>query len=664
MNCFVPALAGSSPGVNSQRGRAVSCGVVRPRVEFRHSGRVRMAASVLDIETEVESPEGVEVKEELVFEPVKNPLRKLLRSTRFFFAIRGRVKKGSVLCMTVSGALPDQRPMTSLFSQPPESPSLPELTTNLIHAAHDPRISAVYLKIEPLACGYAKLEEVRRHMEFFRQSGKKLVAYTQLGGVKEYFLSLSADEVFVPPEAILSLRGFNAAGTFVRGVLEKIGVEPQVQRIGEYKSAGDQLARTSMSEAQREVLNSIMEQQYDRFIHDVAKVRKKSEDDVKAILDAAPQLMEEYKEGGWVTDIMYESTLVDKLKEEFNKGRTTEAKLKRPLRSVGWRKYTRVRAKTLALQGKSCIAVIRACGAITLGKNGSNPVTGGTCGSDSFIETVRTAIDSDFVKAVVIRVDSPGGVSLAADVMWNELKALAKKKPVIASMADVAASGGYYLAMACDTIVAEELTLTGSIGVVSAKLSLKDLFDRIGFVRENISIGKYAELEVDNRPFTEAEEDYFAQGAQYAYKSFVSKAAESRGMTYDEMNKLARGRVWTGLQAKERGLVDEIGGLNLAINLAKEKANIKDAGRIVELRSRRGFGGLLGLFRSSTANPAGVAAMSLGELGKPEMLLMTDYDGSDVNPVQRHLAGRVFNSAVNFLDIQSLRQLLSMTFRS
>mmetsp|Transcript_5862 Transcript_5862/g.24637 ORF Transcript_5862/g.24637 Transcript_5862/m.24637 type:complete len:301 (-) Transcript_5862:1227-2129(-) len=300
-----------------------------------------------------------------------------------------------------------------------------------------------------------------------------------------------------------------------------------------------------MSEAQREVLNSIMEQQYKRFIHDVAEVRKKSEDDVKAILDAAPQLMEDYKEGGWVTGIMYESALVDKLKEEFNKGRTKEAKLKRPLRSVGWRKYTRVRAKTLALQGKSCIAIIRAGGAITLGKNGN-----GTCGSDSFIETVRTAIDSDFVKAVVIRVDSPGGVSLAADVMWHELKALSKKKPVIASMADVAASGGYYLAMACDKIVAEELTLTGSIGVVTAKLSLKDLFDRIGFVRENISIGKYAELEVDNRPFTEAEEEYFAQGAQYAYKSFVSKAAESRGMTYEEMNQLAQGRVWTGLQAK------------------------------------------------------------------------------------------------------------------
>lgn len=211
------------------------------------------------------------------------------------------------------------------------------------------------------------------------------------------------------------------------------------------------------------------------------------------------------------------------------------------------------------------IVVINAVGGIGTGKSSAGGLTGKTLGSDTLIGMVRAARGDPNVLGVVLRVDSPGGSALASDLMWREIRQLSKEKPVVASMVDVAASGGYYIGMACDAIVAEELTVTGSIGVVTSKFNLKELNERIGYNTETLSRGRYAEVLSSSRGFTPEEESYFEEGAQKAYKSFITKAAASRSMDVEAMNEVAQGRVWTGRQALERGLVDEIGGLDKAL---------------------------------------------------------------------------------------------------
>lgn len=312
---FVPAQGFSLQRTGFIRGRSLICPSRLPLHRYTRIGSIVKMTSTVDVETSVAEPPARPVSHKLEFTKV-NTWRKIVRTIRFIFSVRSRVKKGSVLCMTIGGALADQRPQRSLLSPPNDVPNLPEVITNLRNAAHDPRVSAVYIKIEPVSCGYAKLEEIRRHLDYFRQSGKKVIAYMQIGGEKEYFIGLSADEVYAPPEAFISLRGFRVSGAFIRGVLDKIGVLPQVQRIGKYKSAGDQFARTTMSEAQREVLESLLNEQFTRFVQDVAAVRGKSEAEVEELLNNAPQEVADYVKGGWITDVKYESEVIDMLKEK------------------------------------------------------------------------------------------------------------------------------------------------------------------------------------------------------------------------------------------------------------------------------------------------------------------------------------------------------------
>eukprot|EP00168_Porphyra_purpurea_P006365 TRINITY_DN1783_c0_g1_i2.p1 TRINITY_DN1783_c0_g1~~TRINITY_DN1783_c0_g1_i2.p1 ORF type:complete len:576 (-),score=245.43 TRINITY_DN1783_c0_g1_i2:202-1929(-) len=516
--------------------------------------------------------------------------RRLLQSWRLARVVRARVAKNSILAFSLGGSLPETVPPGLPF-RPAPTTSLESVTNALRHAAHDPRISAVFMRLTGFQCGWAKLQELRRHLDYFRASGKKVTVYMETGAEKEYYLSLSADEVFVPPTGMLVLRGFMGGGSFLRGVLEKVGIDPQVQRRGAYKSAGDQLARTDMSDAQREVVESILDATYERFISAVAEAKGKDPAEVKAFLDRAPFEMEEYADAGYF-ELKYEDEVLDMLKRRHNDGEE-EKQLKAPLKSVNLRKYDRVTDKLLALSGKERVAIVRASGAITSGPNGNSPVMGATLGSESVVAVIRRLRLDDKIKAVVLRIDSPGGSALASDVMWREIRKCCEAKPVIASMSDVAASGGYYMAMACPTIVAEAGTITGSIGVITAKPSLKKAYERIGYNKETYSRGALAELLVDDRPFSVEEADYFSRSTDAAYKSFVTKCAESRGMTYEELHAVAQGRVWLGGQASTRGLVDHEGGLWTAVELAKQAAEIPAEAAVNLVEARFGGGGLL-----------------------------------------------------------------------
>ncbi|KAK9105356.1 hypothetical protein Scep_022200 [Stephania cephalantha] len=484
---------------------------------------------------------------------------------RMLFALPWeRVRKGSVLSMKLRGKISDQ--LKSRFSS---GLSLPQICENLIKATCDPRISGVYLQIDPLSCGWGKVEEIRRHILDYKKSGKFIVAYVPACGEKEYYLASACGELYAPPGAYYSLFGLSIQASFLGGVLEKVGVEPQVQRIGKYKSAGDQLTRKSMSKENCEMLTAILDNIYGNWLDKVSEGQGKKREDIENFINEGIYQVERLKENGWIKDILYEDEIIDRLKERLGHAK------EKSLPMVDYKKYARVRNWTLGLTGgKDQIAVIRASGSISRIRGPFSAASSGIT-SEEFIEKIRSVRDSKRYKAAVIRIDSPGGDALASDLMWREIRLLAASKPVVASMADVAASGGYYMAMAAGCIVAEDLTLTGSIGVVTAKLNLGKLYERIGFNKENISRGRYAELlAADQRPFRPDEAELFRKSAEHAYRQFRDKAAFSRSMTVEQMEKFAQGRVWTGKDAASRGLVDALGGFSRAVAIAKQKANI------------------------------------------------------------------------------------------
>ncbi|CAI9754118.1 unnamed protein product [Fraxinus pennsylvanica] len=475
-----------------------------------------------------------------------------------------RVKKGSVLTMKIRGEISDQ--LKSRFSS---GLSLPQICENFIKAAYDPRIVGIYLHIEPLSCGWGKVEEIRRHILDFKKSGKFIVGYVPACGEKEYYIGSACEELYAPPSAYFQLYGLTVSASFLGGVLEKVGVEPQIQRIGKYKSAGDQLARKTISDESREMLTALLDNIYGNWLDKISLAKGKKKEDIENFVNEGVYEVGRLKENCWITDIKYDDEVISLLKERLGLPSI------KTLPTVDYRKYSRVRKWTLGLTGyKDKIAIIRASGSISRTRGPLSVSSSGII-AEKFIENIRSVRESKIYKAVVIRIDSPGGDALASDLMWREIKLLAASKPVIASMADVAASGGYYMAMAAEAIVAESLTLTGSIGVVTGKFNLETLYEKIGFNKEIISRGRYAELTAaEQRPFSADEAELFAKSAQNAYKQFRDKAAFSRSMTVDSMEEVAQGRVWTGSDAASRGLVDAIGGLSRAVAIAKQKANI------------------------------------------------------------------------------------------
>ncbi|KAH6824242.1 signal peptide peptidase [Perilla frutescens var. hirtella] len=484
--------------------------------------------------------------------------------TRLTFALPWkRFKNGSVLKILLRGEITDQ---LRSFSR---TLSLPQLCVNFEKAAYDPRVVGIYLHIDNLNCGWGKLEEIRRQVLDFKKSGKFIIGYVPTCGVKEYYIGSACEELYAPPSAYVGLYGLLVQASFLGGVLEKVGVEAQVRRIGKYKSAGDQLMRKNMSDENRDMLTSLLDNIYSNWLDKVSLERGKKREDLENFINEGVHQVERMKEEGLITDIKYEDEVMALLGSRLG---IPSTKL---LPTVGYRKYCNVRRSTLGLTGsKDMIAIIRASGSISRTQGRFNASSSRII-AEQFIEKIRKVKVSKKYKAVVIRIDSPGGDALASDMMWREIKLLAAAKPVIASMCDVAASGGYYMAMAAHAIVAEKLTLTGSIGVVTGKFNLRKLYEYIGFNKEIISKGRYAEIfAAEHRPFREDEAELFSKRAQNMYKQFRDKAAFSRSMTVEKMEQAAQGRVWAGHDAASLGLVDAIGGLSRAIAIAKQKANI------------------------------------------------------------------------------------------
>ena len=380
---------------------------------------------------------------------------------------------------------------------------------------------------------------------------------------------------------------------FYKGSLDKLGIEADVIQIGpKYKNAPDQYTRTTMGEGQKEVINAVLDEYYGRLTAAIAESRKKSPEDVKALIDGAPYNAVAAKSQGLIDDAFYQEQVYDELKTRL--GYKTDEKI----RTISGSDYRETPADSLGLNNGERVAVIFASGAINIGSSNNSPFGGQMVGSDTIVKAVNDAAADTSIKAIVLRVDSPGGSALASDLMWYALENAKAKKPVVVSMSDVAASGGYYIACNANKIVAEPSTVTGSIGMFMGKPVVKGLYNWLGISNEYTMRGKNAGIFRETEHWTPEEKAKMTQQANGVYyDNFVPKVAKGRGKTNEEVDGLGQGRVWTGTQAKERGLVDEFGGLEKAIEIAKQLAELpadKDVRRIAYPEAKSFFETLMG----------------------------------------------------------------------
>ncbi|MBE7515473.1 MAG: signal peptide peptidase SppA [Chloracidobacterium sp.] len=515
---------------------------------------------------------------------------------------RPSVEKNTVLVLNVTGDLPDNAaddPFAKAFGIGAKQ-SFTGLLTQLRKAKVDGRIGAVLLDINMPGIGWGKADELRDAIADVRSTGKPVYAYMELGMNKEYYIATAAEKIYMPPPGDLYVNGLAAEAMFYKGSLDKLGVEADVIQIGpKYKNAPDQYTKKEMGEGQREVINALLDEYYGRLVKAIAESRGKTEDEAKALIDSAPYHAMQAKESGLIDDAIYRVQVDDQLKARLGYGSDDE------LRTISDTRYREIPSDSLGLNNGERVAVIYASGAINSGKSSSGALNGEVVGSDTIVQAVNDAAKDDRIKAIVLRVDSPGGSALASDVMWFAIENAKAKKPVVVSMADVAASGGYYISCNANKIVAEPSTVTGSIGVFMGKPVVKGLYDWLGVSNQYVMRGKNAGIFRETEHWTPEEKQKMTEQANSIYfDSFVPKVAKGRNITDEKVNTLGQGRVWTGTQAKENGLIDEFGGLEKAIDIAKQLANLapdKDVKRVVMPAPKSFFESLLDLENASVS---------------------------------------------------------------
>ena len=444
-----------------------------------------------------------------------------------------------------------------------------ELTTRgyvelIRKAKNDARIAGILLRPGGLSSPFwGKLQEIRGALEDFKTSGKYLHAWLEYAGDREYYLASVADRVYLLPSASLDLTGVATYELFLRGTFDWIGTYPDFLHVGDYKTAVNTYLEKTYTPAHREMSESLNRSHYDQLVRAIADARRKPEADVRALIDQGPFQPEDALRVGLIDEVAYEDEL-DDLIDDFEDGKYVEAE-----------DYAQVSWATAGVTRRSKIAVINAAGVINSGSSGFDPVNGAVIGADSLVEYIREARADRSIRAIVLRVDSPGGSSTASDVIWRELSISRENhRPVIVSMSDLAASGGYYIALGGDAIVAQPGTLTGSIGVYTGKFVTTGTLDKLGANIESTSDGKHAQIYSPDRRFTPEERKKIQESMQLVYDQFIERTAAARHMPPEKVDEVAQGRVWTGQQARQIGLVDELGGLYKAIDLAKQRARI------------------------------------------------------------------------------------------
>ncbi len=484
------------------------------------------------------------------------------------------VADGSTLILDLEGDIVERNAtdVPTLLLQRGVKPTVREVRDILRKAAADRRVNAVVLKPNGLGIGWAKAQEIRAGLEEFRKSGKPLVAFLQVAGMREYYLATAADRVYLAPEGFLDVKGFRAEVMFLKDTLGKLGIQADMEHAGKYKSFSETFTENKMSEAHREVTNSILDTMLEHFLTTVSAARQMTPAELRAALDQAPYLPAKAVAARLADGLLYEDQVLEEIKKR--------AKVK-SIQKLKPEDYNRISLESLGLAGGSRIAVVYAVGGIYRGEDDVDPLSGDqSMGADTVSRALREVGEDDDIKGVILRVDSPGGDGIASDQIWREMNLLRAKKPMVISMSDAAASGGYYIAMSGDPVIAYPGTYTGSIGVVYGKLNLRGLYDKIGLKKEILSRGRNAEYDTDYRGFTPAERQKVIEEMNAFYHAFVGKVAEARKKKPEEIEPLAQGRVWLGAQAKQNGLIDDLGGFDRAVALVKERAKLKPEDKV------------------------------------------------------------------------------------
>ena len=433
-------------------------------------------------------------------------------------------------------------------------------------AKRDKEIAGAVIKIGGSRYGIGRLQEMRDAILDFRASGKKVIGYMTNCSTGNYLLASVCDRIVLHPSGEVRLIGLRSEISFYKGVLDKLGIRADLEHIGEYKSASDIFTRKEMSDAHREVQNAILDDLYDQLTQSIADKRSWTQDDVKRLIDQGPFTAKQALAHGIVDQLAYRDQLKGIARDLTRK----ECQLIKAHQYLGIIEYEHDWEVPLPK-----IAIIEAEGMMMTGESFTDPFTGTkTMGSTTITRAIRNVRKDSSIKAVVLRIDSVGGLVVAADTIWRELIRLKNVKPLVVSMGDVAGSGGYYIAAPADVIVAGPGTITGSIGVVAGKYSFKGLYDKIGLHKEVLKRGKHADFYTDYGDYPPDEREIIQAQIKEIYEDFIGKVAEGRGMTKEAVDQIAKGRIWTGKQAKEIGLVDELGGLNLALSIARKKAGL------------------------------------------------------------------------------------------
>lgn len=446
---------------------------------------------------------------------------------------------------------------------------LNEILKTIEKAKYDDRISGIYLNVEMPATSPATTSEIRNKLEEFRDSTDKFViAYSEVYSQNAYYLSSVADEIYLHPEGIMELKGLSYEGMFFKGSLEKLEVEPQIIRHGKFKSAIEPFILEKMSDENREQINRFLFSIWDNMKADISNAQNISSDELNAIAEnLSVQSPKDAVLNGLADALLFEDQVNDTLRKKMMIGEDDK------INKISLKKYSQVSVKTANKKySKDRIAVIYAQGEIRSGE-GENL----TIGSVTTSEAIKNARENDKIKAIVLRVNSPGGSALASETILREMELAKKSKPVVVSMGDVAASGGYYISCKADTIVANPTTITGSIGVFGMLLNLEKMMEnKLGITTDRVKTNQYADLGSPTRALTTSERDIIQNQVERIYDTFITNVSEGRNMTKAEVDAIGQGRVWTGEDAKELGLVDVLGGLEDAIEIAADMANLEN----------------------------------------------------------------------------------------
>ena len=472
-----------------------------------------------------------------------------------------RIPEGSVLVVELSGRLEEAPPVDTLSQLTARGPALPTLLLLLEMAGADERIAGVLLHIRSLNVGYARIQELRDAVLRIRGENKQVIALldvSDLNATREMYLASAADQVFVVPGFLGPLAGIAGQSIFLGSLFEKIGVRYEYVRIGDYKSAVETFGASEMSEPARQMTNELFDGLFAQITSGIAEGRNLAAADVVALIDKAPATSEEYLQAGLADGVAGRDEVLDSAGFEKSE-------------EISGTDYLRVPPSRLGLRSGPQIALIFGEGTII--QSGGTPLTR-SCPADQIGAAIEAAAEDEAVRAIVLRLNSPGGSSLASEQLWRAIRRAREKKPVVVSMAEVAASGGYYVASGADAIVAEPATFTGSIGIYFLRASFSGLYEKLEIGTEVIARGPLAGITGSDRPLTPLQRQRTSDWIGSLYAEFLERVAEGRGMDAQDVDKLGQGHLWLGATAFENGLVDELGGLWAAVRRAKREANI------------------------------------------------------------------------------------------